>query len=80
MAKLPRPHVAAKDEIEEQDLPESVLVALREIASSAKEGLLALSVGVGLKVIGEIFEEAGATSPAWICSHASSTATTWQIT
>ncbi len=57
MAKLSHPRITAKERIEEADLPEHVLVALREIASSAREGLLALSVGVGLQVVSEIFEE-----------------------
>ncbi len=57
MAKVPQPCIAAKEHIEEADLPEHVLVALREIASSAREGLLALSVGVGMQVVSEIFEE-----------------------
>jgi len=57
MAKLPRPRVVTKERIEEADLPEGVLVALREVASQAREGLLALSVGVGLQVVEEIFEE-----------------------
>jgi len=38
-------------------LPERVEVALREIAGAAKEGLLALSVGVGLAVLDELMEE-----------------------
>src|SRR3712207_9423740 len=37
-------------------LPESVLEALGELASAAKEGLLALSVGVGLGVLHELME------------------------
>jgi len=57
MAKLPQLRVTTKERIEETDLPEHVLVALREIASQAKEGLLALSVGVGMQVVSEIFEE-----------------------
>ena len=55
--KVPRPRIVTKGGIEEADLPEEVTVALREIASSAREGLLALSVGVGLQVVHEIFEE-----------------------
>ena len=39
--------VAANDESIEV-LPESVLEALGELAGAAKEGLLALSVGVGM--------------------------------
>ena len=57
MAKLQGPRVVTKERIEETDLPSHVLVALREIASSAREGLLALSVGVGMQVVSEIFEE-----------------------
>jgi transposase-like protein len=57
MAKLPQPCITTKEHIEETDLPEHVLVALREIASSARDGLLALSVGVGMQVVSEIFEE-----------------------
>jgi hypothetical protein len=36
--------------------PESVLEALGELARAAKEGLLALSVGVGLGVLRELME------------------------
>jgi len=56
MAKLPRPRVVSKDE-PGVDLPDEVSIALREIASTAKQGLLALSVGIGLAVVQEIFEE-----------------------
>jgi putative transposase len=38
-------------------IPEEVLVALAEIAESAKEGLLALAVGAGLQVLGTLMEE-----------------------
>jgi len=37
-------------------LPESVLEVLGELAGAAKEGLLALSVGVGLGVLHELME------------------------
>jgi transposase-like protein len=51
-------HVA--DAIGEQDrleaLPERVQEALGELAGAAKEGLLALSVGVGLGVLAELME------------------------
>src|SRR3954471_20437787 len=47
--------VAASDEGIE-GLPESVLDALGELAGAAKEGLLALSVGVGLGVLYELLE------------------------
>jgi putative transposase len=39
-----------------EGLPESVLDALGELAGAAKEGLLALSVGVGLGVLHELIE------------------------
>jgi len=55
--KVSRPRIVSKEGIEPSDLPEHVQVALREIASSAKQGLLALSVGVGMQVVCEIFEE-----------------------
>ncbi len=38
-------------------LPERVQVALGELAGAAKEGLLALSVGVGLGVLNELMAE-----------------------
>src|SRR4051794_2283157 len=38
------------------ELPERVRDALGELAGTAKEGLLALSVGVGLGVLGELLE------------------------
>ena len=39
-----------------EGLPESVLEALGELAGAAKDGLLALSVGVGLGVLHELME------------------------
>ncbi|MCA1677876.1 MAG: IS256 family transposase [Actinobacteria bacterium] len=42
---------------EELALPPRVQVALGELVGSAKEGLLALSVGVGLGVLAELMEE-----------------------
>ena len=47
--------VAAEEESFE-NLPEQVREALGELAGQAKEGLLALSVGVGLGVLGELME------------------------
>lgn len=51
-----------RDEPDPQDagqiaLPEQVIVSLAEIAASAKEGLLALSAGVGLQVMYQIMQE-----------------------
>jgi len=54
MAKLPRPRVVAKDALDTTGLPEHVQVALEEIAASAREGVLALSVACGLQVVSEI--------------------------
>ena len=42
---------------EELALPRRVQEALGELVGSAKEGLLALSVGVGLGVLAELLEE-----------------------
>lgn len=57
MATIPRPRVVSKPEIEAADLPEQVTIALTELAGAAREGLLALSVGVGLAVVQELFQE-----------------------
>ena len=51
-----------RDEPDPQDagqivLPEQVIVSLAEIAASAREGLLALSAGVGLQVMYQIMQE-----------------------
>ncbi len=57
MATLPRPslvHVAREDPV---PLPERVTIALGALREAAREGLLALSVGVGLAVVGEVLEE-----------------------
>jgi hypothetical protein len=40
------------------DLPERVQEALGELAAAAREGLMALSVGVGLGVLAELMEAA----------------------
>jgi transposase-like protein len=47
----------SKSELSPEDLPEQVSVGLRELVGAAREGLLALSVGVGLAVVHELFEE-----------------------
>src|SRR4030095_1342563 len=39
------------------DVPEQVSIALAEIAEAAKEGLLALAVGAGRKVLQTLMEE-----------------------
>ena len=47
----------AQASVEEVVLPERVQEALGQLVGSAKEGLLALSVGVGLGVLAELLEE-----------------------
>jgi putative transposase len=49
--------VAQAATAQESVLPERVQVALGELVGAAKEGLLALSVGVGLGVLSELMEE-----------------------
>jgi hypothetical protein len=50
--------VSAKEAVVVQPvLPDRVQVALGELAGAAKEGLLALSVGVGLGVLQSFMEE-----------------------
>src|SRR5947209_10689212 len=49
--------VATGEAVSELALPPRVQEALGELVSSAKEGLLALSVGIGLGVLAELMEE-----------------------
>src|SRR3990170_7357288 len=51
------PRIAEADELDGLSLPGEVQLALDDLAGSVREGLLALSVGVGLKVLGELLEE-----------------------
>ena len=56
MATIPRPRIVGRSsDLEAEDLPEQGTVAVRELVGAAKEGLLALSVGVGLAVVQELF-------------------------
>jgi putative transposase len=48
--------VSAEEAVNGQQLPDRVQEALGELAGAAKEGLLALSVGVGLGVLHELME------------------------
>jgi putative transposase len=57
METVSREQVATSEAIEELALSPRVQEALGELVSSAKEGLLALSVGVGLGVLAELLEE-----------------------
>lgn len=56
MNKVSTPKVATTQEAEETPLPAEIQEALGEFVGAAKEGLLALSVGVGLSVVHELME------------------------
>jgi putative transposase len=57
MTTILRPRLVSRStDLEAEDLPEQVTIALREVAGAAKEGLLAFSVGIGLAVLDELFE------------------------
>lgn len=57
MTTIPRPRLVSRStDLEAEDLPDNVTIALRELAGAAKEGLLAFSVGIGLAVLDELFE------------------------
>ena len=49
--------IAEAAELDGLSLPGEVQLALDDLAGSVREGLLALSVGVGLKVLDELLEE-----------------------
>ncbi len=57
MEKYQRPRIVEHDELDGLSLPGEVQLALDDLAGSVREGLLALSVGVGLKVMEELLEE-----------------------
>jgi len=57
MEKYQRPRIVEHDELDGLSLPGEVQLALDDLAGSVREGLLALSVGVGLKVMDELIEE-----------------------
>jgi len=54
--KLSAPKVVTTLEAPESPLPPQIQEALGELVGAAKEGLLALSVGVGLGVVHELME------------------------
>jgi putative transposase len=56
MRKVPAPEVVTTLEASESPLPPPVQEALGELVGAAREGLLALSVGVGLGVVHELME------------------------
>jgi putative transposase len=56
MRKVPVPKVVTTIEATESPLPPKIQEALGELVGAAREGLLALSVGVGLGVVHELME------------------------
>ena len=56
MKKVPASKVATRTETADSPLPPKVQEALGELVGAAREGLLALSVGVGLSVVHELME------------------------
>jgi len=56
MRKVPAPRVVTALEATESPLPAKIQEALGELVGAAREGLLALSVGVGLGVVHELME------------------------
>jgi hypothetical protein len=56
MRKLPAVKVVTALEASESPLPAQIQQALGELVGAAREGLLALSVGVGLGVVHELME------------------------
>lgn len=57
MERYHSPRIAETAELDGLSLPGEVQLALDDLAGSVREGLLALSVGVGLKVMDELLEE-----------------------
>lgn len=49
--------IAGREELDGVDFPSEVQLAIDDLAGSMREGLLALSVGVGHKVMNELIEE-----------------------
>ena len=56
MKKVAAPQVVTTLEASEMPLPAEIQEALGELVGAAREGLLALSVGVGLSVVHELME------------------------
>src|SRR5271167_5033671 len=57
MRTVPAVKVVTATDAAEEPLPPRVQEALGQLVGAAKEGLLALSVGVGLGVLSELMEE-----------------------
>jgi putative transposase len=56
MKKVSGPQVVSSERASEMALPAEIQEALGELVGAAREGLLALSVGVGLRVVHELME------------------------
>jgi putative transposase len=56
MKKVPAPKVVTTSQAIESPLPPQIQQALGELVGAAREGLLALSVGIGLRVVHELME------------------------
>lgn len=56
MGKLTRPRVIAKQRLVDVDMPDRVTLSLVDLARSAKEHLLSLSVAAGLMILQELLE------------------------
>lgn len=57
MKKVPAVRLAEREDVAQlPDLPEELRVAMTGVAAAAREGLLAMSVAVGLRVMGELLE------------------------
>ncbi|MEA2371316.1 MAG: putative transposase [Solirubrobacteraceae bacterium] len=56
MKKVTAPQVVTAEQARECPLPAEIQEALGELVGAAREGLLALSVGVGLRVVHELME------------------------
>ncbi len=54
MGKVSRPRVVAKVHLADIEMPEQVTLSLADLARSAKEHVLAFSVALGLKALGEL--------------------------
>ncbi len=57
MERYHSPRIAEAGELDGLSLPGEVQLALDDLAGSVREGLLALSVGLGLKVLNELLEQ-----------------------
>jgi len=57
MQTVPLAKVVSAQEAVDEPLPARIQEALGQLVGAAKEGLLALSVGVGLGVLGELMAE-----------------------